>query len=59
MLADIEKGKPCEIDAINGVVCSYGEKFSFPTPYNKRVVEIIKEIEAGKHLPAWSNLSLF
>ena len=59
MLTDIANGKPCEIDAINGMVCMYGKMFSFPAPYNMRVVEIVREIEAGKRLPGWGNLGLF
>jgi 2-dehydropantoate 2-reductase len=59
MLQDLEKGKHCEIDAINGVVCKYGEKYSFPTPYNDKVVAIIKEIENGNKKPSWQNLENF
>ena len=32
MLQDVLKGKPCEIDAINGVVCEWGKKYGVPTP---------------------------
>ena len=28
MLQDLKKGKPCEIDAINGVVCQWGRKLN-------------------------------
>ncbi|MDR2824800.1 MAG: 2-dehydropantoate 2-reductase [Prevotellaceae bacterium] len=59
MLQDIEKGKPCEIDAINGVICKYGAKYSFPTPYNDKVVRIIKEIEAKRRKLSWDNLQAF
>jgi len=59
MLQDIEKGKPCEIDAINGVISVYGKKTNVPTPFNDKVVEIIKNIESGVYSPSWSNLSLF
>lgn len=39
MLQDLKKGKPCEIDAINGVVCEWGRKCGVPTPINDRIVE--------------------
>jgi 2-dehydropantoate 2-reductase len=59
MLQDIEKGKPCEIDAINGIISVYGKKVNVPTPFNDKVVEIIKKIEAGLCHPSWDNLTLF
>lgn len=42
MLQDLKRGKICEIDAINGVVCQWGRKCGIPTPINDRIVEIIK-----------------
>ena len=48
MLQDLKKGKPCEVDAINGVVCEFGKKYGVPTPINDRIVEIIKKIQDGK-----------
>ncbi|MCL1865772.1 MAG: ketopantoate reductase family protein [Spirochaetes bacterium] len=59
MLQDLEKGKRCEIDAINGVVSAYGKKVNFPTPFNDKVVEIIKKIEDGICRPSWDNLPMF
>ena len=47
MLQDLEKGRKCEIDAINGVVCAYGKKFGVPTPYNDKVCEIVHVIDDG------------
>ncbi len=59
MLQDLKKGKPCEIDAINGVVCEWGKKCNVPTPINDRIVEVIKK-EQNKELPLdRSNISLF
>lgn len=48
MLQDLKKGKPCEIDAINGVVCEWGRKCGVPTPINDRIVEIVKKEQAGE-----------
>lgn len=59
MLQDLEKGKKSEIDGINGVVCKYGKKYQFPTPYNDMVVTIIHEIEQGKTKPSFDNLHRF
>ena len=59
MLQDLEKGKRCEVDAINGVVCAYGRKVGVPTPLNDKVVEIIHSIEDGKYTPSWDNLNQF
>lgn len=59
MLQDIEKGKPCEVEAINGVVSEYGRKVGVPTPVNDRAVEIIRGIEEGKYKPSFDNLKLF
>lgn len=59
MLQDLEKGKPCEVDAINGVVCQFGKKYHVATPYNDKVVEIIHGMEAGKGKPGFENLREF
>ena len=59
MLQDIEKGKKCEVDAINGVICAYGRKLGFPTPMNDKVVEVIHRIEAGELKPSFNNLKEF
>ena len=59
MLQDLKKGKPCEIDAINGVVCEWGRKCGVPTPINDRIVEIIKKCETGELKPQASNIRMF
>ncbi len=59
MLQDLKKGKACEIDAINGVVCEWGRKTNTPTPINDRIVEIIKKCEKGELKPQSSNIKLF
>lgn len=59
MLQDLKAGKPCEIDAINGVVCEWGRKCNVPTPVNDRIVEVIKKEQAGELPFATSNLELF
>ena len=48
MLQDLRNGKPCEIDAINGVVCAYGKKCGVPTPINDRIVEVVTKEQNGE-----------
>lgn len=59
MLQDLEKGRKCEIDAINGVVCAYGRKYGVKTPYNDKVCEIVHGIEDGKYTYTFDNVKLF
>jgi 2-dehydropantoate 2-reductase len=59
MLQDIKKSKPCEVDAINGMVVEFGKKNGVATPINSKIVEIIKKIEAGELKPEASNIELF
>ena len=59
MLQDIRKGKPCEVDAINGVVCRTGKEYGVPTPVNDRIVEVIKKEQRGEIKPEHGNIALF
>lgn len=59
MLQDLKHGKPCEIDAINGVVCKWGKKCGVPTPINDRIVEIVSKQQAGELPLAKENIRLF
>ena len=59
MLQDLKKGKPCEVDAINGIVCEWGRKCGVPTPVNDRIVEIIKKAEKGEITVKAENIKLF
>jgi len=59
MLQDLEKGRITEVDGINGIICKYGSKFNFPTPYNNMIVKIVHEIEQGKAKPSFENLDRF
>ena len=53
------KGKRCEVDAINGVVCAWGRKTGVPTPVNDRIVEVIKKEQAGELPLSRENIRLF
>ena len=59
MLQDLKKGKPCEIQAINGVVCEHGRKAGVATPVNDRIVQLVTEIQEGKRKPSRENLKDF
>lgn len=59
MLQDLRKGKPCEVDAINGVVCDWGRKTGVPTPINDTIAAIIRDCEAGTCTPCMDNLKRF
>ena len=59
MLQDLKKGKPCEIDAINGIVCQQGRKYGVPTPINDHIVEIVRACERGECRPGLENLAKF
>ena len=57
MLQDVRKGKKCEIDYINGVVCRYGKKYNVKTPFNDKTVEIVHRIEDGDLKPEIGNIA--
>ena len=59
MLQDIKKGKLCEIDAVNGVVCGQGRRLGVPTPFNDRIVAVVHEEEAGRLPLAPENIRFF
>ena len=59
MLQDLKNKKPCEVDAINGVVCEYGKKYGVKTPINDRIVEIIKKQQEGALPLSRENIKLF
>lgn len=56
MLLDLEKGRKTEIDVLNEVVSRRGRDAGVPTPVNNKVIEIIKDIEAGMRRPVFQNL---
>ncbi len=59
MLQDLRKGKPCEVDAINGVVCAYGRKHGVPTPVNDRIADVIRREQQGELPIRRENIRLF
>jgi 2-dehydropantoate 2-reductase len=60
MLFDIRLGRKCEIEAINGEVAAKGDELEIDTPFNDKVVELVKEAEDNKAEPDFvTNLRLF
>jgi 2-dehydropantoate 2-reductase len=60
MMQDMEKGRPCEIDFINGIVSENGDRYGLETPFNDLIVKIVKEFEAGViPFPTMKNLERF
>lgn len=59
MLQDLEKGRDCEIDFINGIICRKGRETGVPTPFNDKVVELVKEAQSRRGVNDFSYLSRF
>jgi 2-dehydropantoate 2-reductase len=47
-LQSLERGRPTEVDYLNGCICSQAREHKVATPLNDAIVAIIKEIEAGQ-----------
>jgi 2-dehydropantoate 2-reductase len=52
MAQDVAKGRPTEIDHMNGHVVAQGGKIGVSTPVSAAVVDVIHEVEAGRSQPA-------
>lgn len=48
MWEDLSRGRPTEIDFLNGEIVSLGRKLGHPTPLNERIVELVKQAEQRK-----------
>ena len=46
MFQDVSKGRPTEIDAINGAVAREGRRLGVPTPVNESITLLVKAVEA-------------
>ncbi len=42
MLQDVERGRPTEIDSINGIIVSEGKRLNVPTPGNETVWRLVR-----------------
>ncbi len=55
MLDDLERGRPTEVDYLNGEVIALGERHGVPVPANRTVRDLVKAAEkAGKGSPRLS-----
>jgi 2-dehydropantoate 2-reductase len=45
MLQDIERGRPTEIDSINGVIVGLGSRLGIPTPFNEIVSMLVRGLQ--------------
>lgn len=59
MLKDIQKGRKCEIDFVNGVVCQEGRRVGVETPLCDKIVEITHGIENGLYEIGYENTDFF
>jgi len=57
LLQDILKGRPTEVDYLNGLAVRKGEEVGVPTPVNAAALSLVKEVEAGRLRPDPSNLA--
>lgn len=56
-LQSLERGRPTEIDYLNGYICQKGAELGVPTPMNLALVAMVKQIEAGQRRIDPANLS--
>lgn len=59
MLKDIQNGRRCEIDFINGVIVKEGAKAGVETPLCSQLVEIVHGIEDGLYEIDYKNADFF
>jgi len=57
-LQDLMKGRPCEVDFMNGLVVKKGQEARVSTPLNEAVTSLTKRIEQGVLKPDRSNLRI-
>ena len=56
MAQDVTKGRPTEIDYMNGHVVAQGRAKGVPTPVSAAVVDMMHEVERGTRKPAAENI---
>jgi 2-dehydropantoate 2-reductase len=58
VLQDLLKGRASEVGMINGLVVAESERRGYAAPANARVVEVVRQIEAGVLKPDPANMAL-
>lgn len=56
-LQSLDRGRATEIDWLNGYIVALGTQHGVETPINRRIVEVVKEIEQGKRAMSADNLA--
>ena len=56
MAQDVIKGRPTEIDYMNGHVVTEGRERGVKTPVSAAIVSVVREIDAGTRKPAPANI---
>jgi 2-dehydropantoate 2-reductase len=56
MAQDVAKGRPTEIDFMNGHVLTQGKERGVPTPVTAAVVDVVREIDRGTRKQAAQNI---
>lgn len=59
MLKDVQRGRKCEIDYVDGVVVKEGARVGVETPLCKQIVEIVHGIENGLYEIDYKNVDFF
>jgi len=57
MAQDVHKGRPTEIDYMNGHVVARGKDTGVPTPISAATVSVVREIDAGTRKQAPENIA--
>jgi 2-dehydropantoate 2-reductase len=57
MAQDVAKGRPTEIDYMNGHVVAQGKAAGVPTPVSVATVQMVKDMEAGRRKQAPENIA--
>ncbi len=57
MLQSVERGRPTEIDFLNGYVVGKAREKGLAVPMNEALVRLVKEIESGCRKPCMQNLA--
>lgn len=59
MLQDLEKGLDTEIGFINGTVSDTGRRHGMETPFNDRIVDIVRDAQRRRTVPDFGNIRTF
>ena len=59
MLKDVQNGRKCEIDFVDGAVVKEGERVGVETPLCRQIVEIVHGIENGLYEIDYKNVDFF